>query len=682
MPYPRLSLVAALWLAAAPAFAQVADTQPAQRVSYDAAFFAAFAPRNALDMIRQTPGFAFEDNEDDSQRRGFAGAVGNVLIDGERLSAKSQSLTDVLQRIPAADVLRIEILRGAEVAGDASGAAVIANIIRTRSAGSGTWDVGFEMTNAKEPAPGANFAWSGRQGSIDYSIGAELYSHDHENPGSRRRVDGSGDLVALRYSEFPHQNRDYLLNGEVSLPAGGGKLTATGQAAYTKFHEESALLTTDASGVQIEDEFNPAAEDVRTGEAGVTWLRGFSDWELSLTGLATRKEDVLHVRSVHFDAADVRDGEVSLLQTRDSGETILRGTLWRPLDSGRIEFGVEAAENTLEGSLELTEDLGAGPVPVIVPNANLEVEERRAEAFASHVWNISSNWSFDSRLAAETSRLEFHGDTEQSVSLTYLKPRVQLTRKLGAHQVQARLFRDVGQLDFNDFVSSAQLADDLINGGNPDLKPQTAWAAEVEVDLRLPREAALRVRLFRHWLDDVEDLVPLGPPGQQFDSPGNIGEGDLLGAQVNLRLPLDPLVRGGTFTLTSLMQDSNVRDPLTGRDREISDLFRNTFKAEFRQDLNAWKLAWGVSYWAQSSKANYRLAEVDEYRDITNLEAFVETTVIPGIKIRLRGFGLLDDSEYRRRTFYSPDRNGTVILRETAAGLPGTWFQLGVSGRF
>src|SRR5688572_29501428 len=162
MPYSRLSLAAALWIATAPAHAQVTDTRPAQRVSYDAAFFAAFAPRNALDMIRQTPGFAFEDNEEESQRRGFAGAVGNVLIDGERLSAKSQSLTDVLQRIPAADVLRIEILRGAEVAGDASGAAVIANIIRTRSAGSGTWDVGFEITNAKEPAPGANFAWSGR----------------------------------------------------------------------------------------------------------------------------------------------------------------------------------------------------------------------------------------------------------------------------------------------------------------------------------------------------------------------------------------------------------------------------------------------------------------------------------------------------------------------------------------
>ena len=144
--------------------------------------------------------------------------------------------------------------------------------------------------------------------------------------------------------------------------------------------------------------------------------------------------------------------------------------------------------------MDLTLDAGAGPVPVPVPNSNLSVEENRGEAFVSHAWQINPLWSLDSRLAAETSRLSFTGDTEQSVSLTYVKPRVQLTRKFGQHQLQMRVFRDVGQLDFTDFVSTARLADDLINGGNPDLRPQTAWAAEVEGDLRFANDAALRVR--------------------------------------------------------------------------------------------------------------------------------------------------------------------------------------------
>ena len=127
----------------------------------------------------------------------------------------------------------------------------------------------------------------------------------------------------------------------------------------------------------------------------------------------------------------------------------------------------------------LTFDDGTGPAPVAVPKANLSVEETRGEAFVSHAWQIDPRWSLDSRLAAEISRLSFTGDTDQSVALTYVKPRVQLTRKFGKHQLQMRVFRDVGQLDFTDFVSTAQFADDVINGGNPDLRPQTAWAGEV-----------------------------------------------------------------------------------------------------------------------------------------------------------------------------------------------------------
>src|SRR5262245_20725301 len=72
------------------------SAENSDRVVYAAAFYAQFAPRTALDMVRQTPGFVLQTG--DGERRGFSGAVGNVLIDGERLSAKSQSLEGVLGR--------------------------------------------------------------------------------------------------------------------------------------------------------------------------------------------------------------------------------------------------------------------------------------------------------------------------------------------------------------------------------------------------------------------------------------------------------------------------------------------------------------------------------------------------------------------------------------------------------
>src|SRR5688572_32043796 len=91
------------------------DEPPGAPLHYEAAYFSQFAPRTALDMLRRVPGFTLRTL--DPERRGFAGAVGNVLIDGEQPSAKSQLLEDILQRIPASQVVRVEVWRGSQTAG-------------------------------------------------------------------------------------------------------------------------------------------------------------------------------------------------------------------------------------------------------------------------------------------------------------------------------------------------------------------------------------------------------------------------------------------------------------------------------------------------------------------------------------------------------------------------------------
>jgi hypothetical protein len=44
--------------------------------------------------------------------RGFEGAAGDVLIDGELPTSKSDDLESVLRRIPASQVARIDLIRG------------------------------------------------------------------------------------------------------------------------------------------------------------------------------------------------------------------------------------------------------------------------------------------------------------------------------------------------------------------------------------------------------------------------------------------------------------------------------------------------------------------------------------------------------------------------------------------
>ena len=114
------------------------------RVVYEPAFFATFAPQTALDMVRRVPGFSIDGGSD---RRGFSGAAGNVLIDGARPSAKSQGLQEILDRIPAAQVARLELIRAAST-GEASGQSVLVNVVRNAAAagGSGTYEVELERS--------------------------------------------------------------------------------------------------------------------------------------------------------------------------------------------------------------------------------------------------------------------------------------------------------------------------------------------------------------------------------------------------------------------------------------------------------------------------------------------------------------------------------------------------------
>ena len=650
------------------------------RLAYEAAYYAQFSPRTALDMVNQTPGFVLIEG---AERRGFSGAVGNVLIDGQRPIAKSQTLADILQRIPAAQVVRIELLRGGEAAADASGQAVVANVVRTPSAGQGAFSLGAEYAG-RAPVPDGRASWSGRIGRTDYSLGVSGYSLMRNLPGDREIRGGDGALLATRADESPRSFYQIGINGEVGRQTLGGRLRLTGQAFHSRYHEDSRILTFAPDGALTQNEFNPYTETQRTLETGVNYERGLGRWDLTLSALLTRKRFASDISSTDRDTLGAVESVFTQTLARDSGETILRMTMARDLSSTHhLEIGAEAAVNTLDARLALTLDLGSGPFQIPVPNSNLSVVERRGEAFVSHVWRPSRLWSVESRLAGEISRLSFTGDTDQSVSLAYLKPSIQVTRMLGARdQLRLRLYRDVGQLDFTDFVSAASLTDDIIKGGNPDLRPETSWRVEAAADLHFGAQGAATLTVFHHWLSDAVDLVPVGPPGARFDAPGNIGGGEVYGLHLNLRLPLRPLIPGGVVTLDTVWRHAAVTDPLTGERRTISDFKDHELIAEFRQDRPADRVAWGVKYTGQAQRTSFRLNEIDRRRDSPSMEAWIETTRISGLNLRLTVLSLLGTPERRVRTFFSSDRTGAVDRIERSEKRPGRWLLLTASGNF
>jgi hypothetical protein len=670
MPTP-IRLAAFLLFVPALAHAQaVVDN----RLVYDAPFFARYSPKTALDMIKETPGFALEET---SERRGFAGAAGNILIDGERPIAKSQTLSDILQRIPASQVRRIEIVR--DGGRDLSGHAAIANVVRTPAGGEGVYQLGFEHAG-RTPMPNGWASWSGRSGATDYSLGVNGYSLSRNLPGDRLLLDETGALAGTRRDTSPRTFYEIGVNGEVSRPMLGGRLRAMGQIYQSRYHENSTIATYDLVGSLTDFARNPYTERKRKLEFGVDFDRPLGPWDLSVSTLLTRNRFTSDIESTGSGSAGAINSVFTQHVARSTGETIARATLARAWGAQRVEAGAEAAVNTLNQRLALTLDLGSGPFSILVPNSNLTVRENRGEAYLMHEWT-PKGLLVQTRLAAEISRLSFSGDANRPVRLAYLKPSLQITRNVGARdQVGLHIYRDVGQLDFLDFVSVASLTDKRINGGNPELKPETSWRAELSTDLRFGSEGALNLTLFRYWLSDAKDLVAVGSPGNRIDAPGNIGRGRVDGFHANIHLPLKAILQGASLTLDGTWRRSRITDPLNGQRRELSNYEHRLFKAEFRQDLARRKFSWGATYTDKPWHIFYRSAEIERDRDSPSLDLWLETTAFAGLRTRLTILSLLGQPQVQKRIFYSPDRTGDVASIELTRRHPGRWLTLTISG--
>src|SRR6185295_17164327 len=318
-----------------------------------------------------TPGFSLNSGGD---RRGFSGAVGNLLIDGERPVAKSQSVQTILQNIPAAQVLRIEVLRGAAVAGDASGQSVLVNVVRTQNAGSGVWGAGFEQTN--HTSPQGNASWSGRSGAIEYGLGASIYSNDRSLPGRRYYSLPDGTLTDFIETPLPQEFREATLNGNFAMPLWGGRLSTTQQLDVWRYHSGLRLNDFVFQGGPLQAVLNQEyTERQWSFEIGANYDRDFGPWSLSLVSLVTRRYYNNQEMDLSLDGSLAPTEFDDIAQHRNAGETILRASLARDFDGRHhLEFGAEGALNTLDASIDFSVDTGAGPQVIDVFNGDVTVE--------------------------------------------------------------------------------------------------------------------------------------------------------------------------------------------------------------------------------------------------------------------------------------------------------------------
>lgn len=180
----------------------------------------------------------------------------------------------------------------------------------------------------------------------------------------------------------------------------------------------------------------------------------------------------------------------------------------------------------------------------------------------------------------------------------------------------------MARLDFTDFVSTAELTVDRINGGNAQLLPQRAWEARVTGEHPILGDGLVKLDLGSDRIELLQDRI-LTPEG--IDAPGNIGSGTRRYAALTLDLPLAKLgIKGGRLKASGQLQSTRVNNQVIGNSRPFSGYWPKwEWSLDYRQDLG--RLADGGNLTERTRFSYFRIDEIDSIRNSKPfMTAFVE----------------------------------------------------------
>ncbi|MFN3911752.1 TonB-dependent receptor plug domain-containing protein [Hyphomonas sp.] len=637
------------------------------RTEFVPADFAQYSPVTALDMVSRIPGFAIQ--SDDSGNRGFGQARGNVLIDGQRVSSKSNGAEAALGRIAPARVVRIEVLDGNQT--DIPGlSGMVVNVVTD---GKGTLDGSWRWkSRIRENLPPSfdelNLTLSGADGALSWTFEADSSPGRGANAGWRDIRDGAGAIIERRDEDMTIVEDNVTLSGSLAWkPVSGTVANLTASAASSEFNQKQISKTFPAGGPEGR-RFFFSSEDEWNGELGGDIEFDAGPGRLKFIGLSRYEHSPF---SDYFSQGNL-DGtnafEQRFLQTVDEGEQILRSEYALSTGKGRDwQVSIEGAFNFLEAETSLLEAAGGGPLTEVpLDLSNSRVEERRAEMIFTHGRQLTPKLSLQVSAGAEYSELSQTGDAENKRAFTRPKGQASLSwQQSDTLKLVTKVERRVGQLDFFDFISSVNIEQDIGSGGNPEIVPNQSWRLNLEAQKDFKAWGATTTRLIFVELEDVVDEVPIGTGS----GPGNIDTGSLFGIETESTLKLSKLgFTGAELTFNGSYYDTEVEDPLTGTQRSINYHTIYDYSVELRQDIPGTDWAWGAEIEGYKSEPGYQLNQVSlNSNEPAFALAYVQNKDVAGMTATFTLGNLFNQRDKTWRAVYAPDRNGTLVRSEKFA---------------
>ena len=674
-------------------------SQENNKIIYDQAYFRQYNITNAADAIKRIPGVenlssgnnSYEPG-DNNKRRGFGSSGTQILINGERQSSKSNNIIKTLERINVDSLIRIEVIRGTEAGLDVRSDGVIVNIIvdGNLSKGSGTWSAALGyLTSGSSNWRGIG-SWSTKIKKTDIVLGFE-------------RI---GDLNSRKYNEFTVDQEQSLLYYRLRETIEYQSSNRVNIDLNSKINDKSTIrintlvwFNGKENAPQIQEYFSPSDTNNKAFYKKINWDRredndGWEfggDWEhqinenhsLKLRVVLTEENEDQNDISFLDDTENSYNNSTET-NIRKENERIIRLSFNKLIGkNSSLEYGLESAYNKLNRIFNLrffdsnSIETNAGLI-----NTSGLVEEDRYEGFLSYNLPLSEKIRAELALNYEWSEISQSGDVNLSREFKYWKPRIDIKWDYKKNrQIRFNIERNVGQINFDNFISSYDQFEETIRAGNPDLRPETSWKFKLEHEWRLPNDGGvITLKGSAREIDGPVDRLPI----DGYAGIGNLGSGERTKATIDGSIRINKFLQGGVFRFSGYLQSSEVIDPVTNIKRDFSWYKRWQTMIGLRQDVPGGKYSWGLTYRSQSQFNIYDPYLWGRFAQDPTLSFGFTAKINPRLNFNFIAKNILDTNfGFGRKLIYNGFKsNNDLLIQENFDINEHSFFKIELEGTF
>ncbi|MEI4505814.1 TonB-dependent receptor [Sphingopyxis sp. CCNWLW253] len=695
-------------------------------LSYDSEFFQRFEPLTAGDALKRVPSVTFLSDvieSDGARLRGLPPGYTQILINGERVPGNGDDRSFFLDRIPAELIDRVEIVRSSSArrTGDAVAGTINIELRNGYELDGGYLRAGGLYYDDKELEPSVGAVYGGAVGPGRLLVGLNFQGrHNPKKKYSLRYGDSPENNPDYAVDDFDNRedqrdtrdgkdysaNATYEIDGETTDFRVSGFYVRTDRTETERsleFNDPTATTGPVPGGALVSDNsnINNIDQENYSFDARLShrWSLGKTTVKVGYARFDDKQRE--SENEIGFDV-DYDEGEVPEFEQVFTATDLTDKEFTAKLDH-EFELGNDIqlvvggyyqnkkrkhstlafeGEDELLGLQTSYDPSSDNPDDFALPFGDLDAEdpvririkERRLDGFAL-VQGKSGGLTWEAGVRYETTKLDVADYSDASDVLAqdndYEKflPSASIKFDLTPRdRITASVARTNRRPEFN-YVTPATLIEEIGDNdlrGNPGLRPETAWGADLGYERRIGRSGVVGINAFYR---DVTDLIELTNTGDVGDGgagtivyqPMNIGDGKVWGIEFDLSTDLGflGLPNTGIFGNVSWL-DSEITDPL-GK-RRFNGQSDYVYNVGFIQDLPQWGVAFGATHRKQGAAFDRVIGEEIRTTYGGDLEIFVEKRFGKSFTIRAVGSNLLNGA--KREAFNKFDDAADQLARD------------------